>query len=128
MKGNFGMTSRDKFIVQCDLSSPDRGRINKDRIGRPNPKDTEERPVISLEDFEATRLELRELRRRMTPVDGRRIAANQRNLNRGWFDRERFENPNPDDTEERIVISREDIEATKQELRELRRSMTPKAS
>lgn len=63
--GSFGMTSRAKRTVRADLSDPNRGRFDPARIGRPNPNDTEPRPVVSDEDFEATRAELDELRRRM---------------------------------------------------------------
>jgi len=60
------MTSRDERTVRVDLSDPNRGRYDPARVGKPNPNDTEPRPVISDEDFEATRAELDELRRRMT--------------------------------------------------------------
>jgi hypothetical protein len=49
-----------------DQSDPDPGRVDRTRMGRRNPADTEPRPPISAEDIEATRTELAELRRRMT--------------------------------------------------------------
>jgi len=52
--------------VTVDQSDPNRGRIDRSRLGKPNPADTEPRPVVSAEDIEATRAELAELRRRMT--------------------------------------------------------------
>ena len=52
--------------VIVDQSDPNRGRYDPSRVGKPNPKDTEERLVITPEDIEATRAELAELRRRMT--------------------------------------------------------------
>lgn len=62
------MTSRDEpeRIVRVDLSDPNRGRFDPVRVGKPNPNDKEPRPEVSDEDFEATRAELAELRRRMT--------------------------------------------------------------
>ena len=60
------MTSRDERTVRFDLSDPDRGRVDPARVGKPNPNDKEPRPIVSDEDFEATRAELAELRRRMT--------------------------------------------------------------
>ena len=58
------MTVERTVIV--DQSDPNRGRYDPDRVGKPNPADTEPRPVVSAEDIEATRAELAELRRRMT--------------------------------------------------------------
>jgi hypothetical protein len=52
--------------VTMDQSDPDPGRVDRTRMGRRNPADTEPRPPISAEDIEATRTELAELRRRMT--------------------------------------------------------------
>ncbi len=52
--------------VTVDQSDPNRGRIDRSRLGKPNPADTEPRPVVFAEDIEATRVELAELRRRMT--------------------------------------------------------------
>jgi hypothetical protein len=49
------------------MSDPTRGRYEPERVGRFNPLDTEERPVITPEDRQATLDELRELKRRMTP-------------------------------------------------------------
>ena len=60
------MTSRDERTVRVDPSDPNRGRYDPTRVGKPNPNDTEPRPVVSDEDFEATRAELAELRRWMT--------------------------------------------------------------
>ena len=56
----------DERVVVVDQSDPNRGRIDRTRFGKPNPADTEPRPVVSTEDIEATRAELAELRRRMT--------------------------------------------------------------
>ncbi len=53
--------------MTVDQSDPDRGRVDRSRMGRRNPADTEPRPPIPPEDIEATRAELAELRRRMTP-------------------------------------------------------------
>ncbi len=53
-------------IVTVDQSDPDRGRVDRARMGRRNPADTEPRPEVPPEDIEATRAELAELRRRMT--------------------------------------------------------------
>ena len=53
--------------VTMDQSDPNRGRVDRSRMGRRNPADTEPRSQVPLEDIEATRAELRELRRRMTP-------------------------------------------------------------
>lgn len=122
------MTSPDKFIVQCDLSDPNRGWIDPAKVGRLNPNDTEERPVVTREDFEATKQELRELRRRLAPNGERLVTVLQSEKNRGRINRERFNNSNPNDTEERPVVTRKDYEATLNELRDLRRRMTPKAS
>jgi len=58
------MTVKRTEVV--DQSDPNRGRSDPDRVGKYNPNDTEERPVITQEDIEATRAELAELRRRMT--------------------------------------------------------------
>lgn len=58
------MTVERTVIV--DQSDPNRGRYDPDRVGKPNPADTEPHPVASAEDIEATRAELAELRRRMT--------------------------------------------------------------
>lgn len=53
-------------IVVVDQSDGDRGRVDHARLGKPNPADTEPRPVVSPEDMEATRAELTELRRKMS--------------------------------------------------------------
>ncbi len=50
--------------VTVDQSDPSRGRVDRARMGRRNPADTEPHPPISAEDIEATRAELAELRRR----------------------------------------------------------------
>ncbi len=52
--------------VVVDQSDPNRGRVDRARMGRRNPADTEPRLPIPTEDIEATRAELAELRRRMT--------------------------------------------------------------
>ncbi len=60
------MTVEAERTVVEDQSDPNRGRYDPSRVGKPNPADTEPRPPISVEDIEATRAELAELRRRMT--------------------------------------------------------------
>lgn len=54
----------DERTVVVDQSDPNRGRYDPSRVGKPNPSDTEPRPVVSAEDLEATRAELAELKRR----------------------------------------------------------------
>ena len=53
--------------VTIDQSDPQPGRVDRSRMGRRNPADTEPRSEVPLADIEATRAELRELRRRMAP-------------------------------------------------------------
>lgn len=53
-------------LVTILASDPQPGRVDRSRMGRRNPADTEPRPPIPPEDIEATRAELAELRRRMT--------------------------------------------------------------
>ncbi len=53
-------------LVTILASDPNPGRVDRTRMGRRNPADTEPRPEVPLEDIEATRAELAELRRRMT--------------------------------------------------------------
>ena len=60
------MTVEAERTVVVDQSDPNRGRYDPNRVGKPNPADTEPRPPVSAEDIEATRAELAELRRRMT--------------------------------------------------------------
>ena len=57
-------------LVTILASDPNPGRVDRTRMGRRNPADTEPRPEIPPEDIEATRAELAELQRRRT----RRIA------------------------------------------------------
>ncbi len=52
-------------MVTIDAADPNPGRVDRSRLGKPNPADTEARPPIPPEDIEATRIELAELRRRM---------------------------------------------------------------
>lgn len=54
----------DGHAIAADLSEPYRGRFDAARVGRPNPNDKEPRPEVTLEDTEATRAELEELKRR----------------------------------------------------------------
>ena len=54
-------------LVTILASDPQPGRVDRSRMGRRNPADTEPRSPVPPEDIEATRAELRELRRRMTP-------------------------------------------------------------
>ena len=60
--------SRDepKRLVTLLASDPQPGRVDRARMGRRNPADTEPHPPSSAKDIEATRAELAELRRRMT--------------------------------------------------------------
>ncbi len=60
------MTSCGRRLVVVDRSDPNQGRYDPERVGRYNPDDTEERPIVTPEDIQATRDELAELRRRMT--------------------------------------------------------------
>ena len=53
--------------VTIDQSHPQPGRVDRSRMGRRNPADTEPRSEVPLADIEATHAELRELRRRMAP-------------------------------------------------------------
>lgn len=53
-------------LVTILASDPNPGRVDRARMGRRNPADTEPRPEVPPEDIEATRAELDELRRRMT--------------------------------------------------------------
>ena len=53
-------------LVTILASDPDPGRVDRARMGRRNPADTEPRPEVPPGDIEATRAELAELRRRMT--------------------------------------------------------------
>ena len=53
-------------LVTILASDPQPGQVDRSRMGRHNPADTEPRPPIPPEDIEATRAELAELRRRMT--------------------------------------------------------------
>lgn len=54
-------------LVTILASDLDPGRVDRARMGRRNPADTEARPEVPPEDIKATRAELAELRRRMTP-------------------------------------------------------------
>ena len=56
----------DERTVTVDQSDPNRGRYDPNRVGKPNPADTEPYPATSPEVAEATHAELAELRRRMT--------------------------------------------------------------
>jgi len=60
------MAVETERTVVVDQSDPNRGRVDRARMGRRNPADTEPRSPIPAEDIEATRTELAELRRRMT--------------------------------------------------------------
>ncbi len=60
------MTIKAERTVTVDQSDPNPGRIDRSRFGKPNPADTEPYPATDPEDAEATRVELAELRRRMT--------------------------------------------------------------
>jgi hypothetical protein len=55
-----------KRTVTIDAADPKPGRVDRTRMGRRNPADTEPRPEVPPGDIEATRAELAELRRRMT--------------------------------------------------------------
>ena len=54
-----------KRLVTLLASDPQPGRVDRARMGRRNPADTEPRPPISPGNIEAIRAELAELRRRM---------------------------------------------------------------
>ena len=56
--------SPNRRLVTILASDPVPGRVDRTRMGRRNPADTEPRPEIPPEDIEATRAELAELRRR----------------------------------------------------------------
>ena len=56
--------------VTYSMSDLPPGRVDRTRMGKRNPVDTESYPATSPEDFEATRAELAELRRRRTPKSG----------------------------------------------------------
>ena len=60
--------SRDepKRMMTILASDPHPGWVDRARMGRCNPADTEPHPPSSAKDIEATRAELAELRRRMT--------------------------------------------------------------
>lgn len=60
------MTVEAKRTVTILASDPQPGRVDRSRMGKPNPADTEPYPTTSPEVAEATRAELAELRRRMT--------------------------------------------------------------
>ncbi len=53
-------------LVTILASDPAPGRVDRARMGRRNPADTEPRPEVPPADIEATRAELAELRHRMT--------------------------------------------------------------
>ena len=57
---------RERRMVTILASDPNPGRVDRARMGKRNPADTEPRPSIPPEDIETTRAELAELRRRMT--------------------------------------------------------------
>ena len=54
-------------FVYFSMADRPPGRVDPSRMGKRNPVDTEPYPTTSPEDFEATRAELAELRRRRTP-------------------------------------------------------------
>lgn len=64
------MTAERKRMVTIDASDPNPGRVDRARMGRRNPADTEPRSQVPPEDIEATRAELDELRRRRTKMSG----------------------------------------------------------
>jgi hypothetical protein len=49
------MSSDDETTVWFDMNKLPPGRVDRTRLGKPNPNDTEPRPVITAEDWEATR-------------------------------------------------------------------------
>ena len=65
MNENSGMTHSDDDLVTVDLTDPNRGRIDRSRLGRANPDDTEPRPVVTPEDIAATLIEIAQWKRRM---------------------------------------------------------------
>lgn len=54
MKLRPGTRFTDEGLVRIDTSNPPPGRIDRSRMGRRNPNDTEPRLEISKEDLEAT--------------------------------------------------------------------------
>jgi len=49
------MSSGNGNIVSFDMNHLPPGRIDRSRMGKHNPDDTEPRPVVTAEDWEATR-------------------------------------------------------------------------
>jgi hypothetical protein len=45
----------DADLVWIDTRNPPPGRIDPSRMGKPHPNDSETRPVVTAEDWEATR-------------------------------------------------------------------------
>jgi len=58
------MTHSEDGLVHVDLSTPNRGRIDRSRMGKPNPNDTEPRPVVTRADIAATLAGLGKLKQR----------------------------------------------------------------
>lgn len=68
MNGSCGMTLRVDGLVHVDLDDKARLRVDRSRLGQPNPADEEARPSVTEQDAKATRAEVerrqRDLRRR----------------------------------------------------------------
>lgn len=58
MNGSCGMTFGTNRLVHVDPDDKARGRVDRDRLGQPNPADVEARPRVTEEDAKATRAEI----------------------------------------------------------------------
>lgn len=58
------MTIRTERMVRIDPRNPPPGRFDPERVGKPNPKDREPRPVVTEADVSATRAALARQKRR----------------------------------------------------------------
>ena len=76
------MNIPDERIITVYQSDPNRGRIDRSRLGQTRPDDTGERIVLSPEDIEATRQELAAYRNRMKTAAGLVIRADNPSSNR----------------------------------------------
>lgn len=60
------MTLRTERLVRVDPRNPPPGRFDPERVGKPNPKDREPRPIVTEADATATRAELTRQKRLAT--------------------------------------------------------------
>ena len=58
------MNSDKETTVWFDTNNLPPGRVDRARLGKHNPNDTEPRPVITAEDWEATRQLMKQAKRR----------------------------------------------------------------